>query len=369
MLGNRVNETTSPGDALSFLQLIDRLEVGPPRIEPRRVVSRYTVWKDGKADSCDLVYRFAEDVFGPPDAGALNLASLMAAQVAVNYGLLCREIVFHGSFDAVDREFLTAMAALAARDIYVRKLLRRKPFYTSWVEQIPVVCRECYLLAHLRFPEAPPDALPAWEVDAARGIACGIKNTGIGINFGTTILLGFIVGMAIAGQTFYLFTVENLRQFGALKAMGASTWTLARMILLQAFTVGLTGYGVGIGLAIPTELARPVIDSLRRGQRPQRGYLGVGLQPLDQLRLDLRPRAVHQHQPDLQRGEQVEVVHEAHETTRTVAALLDLVAAAAVEDAVAEVDARRGAALDREDLVGADAEASVAQALHLLNSQ
>ena len=76
-----------------------------------------------------------------------------------------------------------------------------------------------------------------------------LKNTGIGINFGTTILLGFIVGMAIAGQTFYLFTVENLRQFGALKAMGASTFALSRMILLQAFTVGLTGYGVGIGLA------------------------------------------------------------------------------------------------------------------------
>lgn len=82
-----------------------------------------------------------------------------------------------------------------------------------------------------------------------RTIGWVLKNTGIGINFGTTILLGFIVGMAIAGQTFYLFTVENLRQFGALKAMGASTFTLARMILLQAFTVGLTGYGVGIGLA------------------------------------------------------------------------------------------------------------------------
>lgn len=76
-----------------------------------------------------------------------------------------------------------------------------------------------------------------------------LKNTGIGVNFGTTILLGFIVGMAIAGQTFYLFTIENLRQFGALKAMGSSTFTLARMILLQAFTVGLTGYGVGVGLA------------------------------------------------------------------------------------------------------------------------
>lgn len=76
-----------------------------------------------------------------------------------------------------------------------------------------------------------------------------LKNTGIGINFGTTVVLGFIVGMAIAGQTFYLFTVENLRQFGALKAMGTTTATLARMIMLQAFTVGLIGYGTGTGLA------------------------------------------------------------------------------------------------------------------------
>lgn len=76
-----------------------------------------------------------------------------------------------------------------------------------------------------------------------------LKNTGIGVNFGTTVLLGFVVGMAIAGQTFYLFTVENLRQFGALKAIGASTGMLARMILLQSFTVGFIGYGVGIGLA------------------------------------------------------------------------------------------------------------------------
>ena len=76
-----------------------------------------------------------------------------------------------------------------------------------------------------------------------------LENTGIGVNFGTTVLLGFIVGMAIAGQTFYLFTIENLKQFGALKAIGASTRMLARMILLQSFTVGFIGFGVGVGLA------------------------------------------------------------------------------------------------------------------------
>ncbi len=76
-----------------------------------------------------------------------------------------------------------------------------------------------------------------------------LKYTGIPINFGMSVVLGFLVGTAIAGQTFYNFTLENLRQFGALKAMGASTWSILRMILLQALFVGLVGYGIGIGLA------------------------------------------------------------------------------------------------------------------------
>ena len=59
------------------------------------------------------------------------------------------------------------------------------------------------------------------------------------------------------------------------------------------------------------------------------------------------------------------VAHEADEAARAVAALLDLVAAAAVEDAVAEVDARRRARLDDQDLVGADAEAPVGEAAQL----
>jgi putative ABC transport system permease protein len=75
-----------------------------------------------------------------------------------------------------------------------------------------------------------------------------MENTGIPINFGISVTLGFIVGAAIAGQTFYNFTLENLRQFGVLKAMGAGNWTLLRMILLQAGLVGSIGYGLGVGL-------------------------------------------------------------------------------------------------------------------------
>jgi len=76
-----------------------------------------------------------------------------------------------------------------------------------------------------------------------------MKNTGIPVNFGITVLLGFVVGTAIAGQTFYLFTVENIKQFGALKAMGTSNLRIVGMVMLQALQVGLIGYGLGVGVA------------------------------------------------------------------------------------------------------------------------
>ncbi len=75
------------------------------------------------------------------------------------------------------------------------------------------------------------------------------RNTGIPISFGTVVILGMVVGIAIAGQTFYLFVHENMRFLAALKAMGAGLGVLTRMVFLQAFTVGFIGYGLGVGLA------------------------------------------------------------------------------------------------------------------------
>jgi putative ABC transport system permease protein len=74
-----------------------------------------------------------------------------------------------------------------------------------------------------------------------------LRRTGIPINFGITVAVGFLVGCAIAGQTFYLFTVENLKQFGSLKAMGVGNLRLTGMVLLQALVVGSIGYGIGVG--------------------------------------------------------------------------------------------------------------------------
>ncbi len=41
-----------------------------------------------------------------------------------------------------------------------------------------------------------------------------------------------------------------------------------------------SGGSVGIGFAIPAETAAPIVDKLRRGVEIQRGYLGVGIQPV-----------------------------------------------------------------------------------------
>ncbi|HEX3997509.1 MAG TPA: ABC transporter permease [Pirellulales bacterium] len=84
----------------------------------------------------------------------------------------------------------------------------------------------------------------AWKT-----ISYYLKRTGIPINFGITVGLGFIVGCAIAGQTFYTFVLENQNQFGALKAMGVSNRRIVGMVLIQALVVGLIGYSLGVGLA------------------------------------------------------------------------------------------------------------------------
>jgi len=76
-----------------------------------------------------------------------------------------------------------------------------------------------------------------------------MKNTGIFVNFGVAIFLGFIIGTAIAGQTLYNFTVDNLPYFGICKAMGADNTLLMKMVITQALLVSVIGWGIGMGMA------------------------------------------------------------------------------------------------------------------------
>lgn len=90
------------------------------------------------------------------------------------------------------------------------------------------------------------ESMNPWDY-SMRTLGYWMRETGIPINFGIAIALGFFVGVAIAGQMFYNFTLDNLRYFGAFKAMGASSRTLLGMVALQALVAGVLGLGLGLG--------------------------------------------------------------------------------------------------------------------------
>ena len=81
---------------------------------------------------------------------------------------------------------------------------------------------------------------------ARAGVDFIIQNTGIPTNFGITVFLGFVVGVAIVGLTFSLFLRDNIKQFGALKAIGVTNAKIVQMVAAQAGLVGIIGYALGV---------------------------------------------------------------------------------------------------------------------------
>jgi creatinine amidohydrolase/Fe(II)-dependent formamide hydrolase-like protein len=140
-------------DPLSALQIFDRLEVGPVKLESQRLTAPYRLYGEGREDRTELVYSYEETVFDPSEPESQNLADMIAAQVALNYGLFCRSIVFHGTFDKIDRRFIQDMAENTAREIYVKKFIEPNPFLIGAIKTLPVVKKQKYLGASLEFPE------------------------------------------------------------------------------------------------------------------------------------------------------------------------------------------------------------------------
>ncbi|WP_034295918.1 ABC transporter permease [Herbaspirillum sp. RV1423] len=131
--------------------------------------------------------------------------------------------------------------------------------YSRAVQYLPTTrFTSSYILLQLK----TADAMPAIRAEVAKmGYLALTKEeftqrisdfytyqTGIGTNILLMTVMSFIVGLAISGQTFYTFILENLEKFGALKAIGAKSRELISMILFQATFTALTGYGLGVGL-------------------------------------------------------------------------------------------------------------------------
>jgi len=74
--------------------------------------------------------------------------------------------------------------------------------------------------------------------------------TGIGIGFGLTAVMAIVVGMVIVSQTIYTATVEHLREFGTLKAIGATNSEVYGIIVKQALINATLGYAAGLAITL-----------------------------------------------------------------------------------------------------------------------
>ena len=118
--------------SLDSFVVLKKLSVKNIQIEPKRVKAEYWVERfSGETDSYELIYSYQEPYFNKKDAADINLASMMLAQVALNYGLFFETIEFDGLYDKADKKFLSAMLENTSREIVTNKLLIKNEFIKS----------------------------------------------------------------------------------------------------------------------------------------------------------------------------------------------------------------------------------------------
>ena len=105
---------------------------------------------------------------------------------------------------------------------------------------------------------------------AKRSRGYWVASTGIGLNMYLTVFLGCLVGVVVVTQTLYTSTMEHIKEFGTVKAIGGSNRDIYRILGSQAAIAAVIGFGAGrlmafvlapamarirLKLIIPTEFA------------------------------------------------------------------------------------------------------------------
>jgi putative ABC transport system permease protein len=83
-----------------------------------------------------------------------------------------------------------------------------------------------------------------------RAVLYWTVQTGMGMAFFLTAILAVLIGGAIVGQTIYAGTMEHLRDYGTLKAMGARNRDINLVILSQAAASAILGFTLGVGVSL-----------------------------------------------------------------------------------------------------------------------
>jgi putative ABC transport system permease protein len=269
----QVNETKALRDTdVNRVRSVDGVDFAVPLFQG--VMKARTA--DGSDKQIQLIGLHGGTLFGRPavmldgDISQLRVPNTvvvdeLAAQPTRLGAGLGRDLRVGDTFEINDREARVVGICKTERHFFGYPYV-----FTSYDQALQYSPRQRKMLSMIL--AEPKPGLTAGEVALRIGAETGMKaytvpeferstmdwiwrNTGIPASFMTTIILGFVVGVAVSGQTFYSFVLENLKNLGALKAMGAGNGLLAGMLLVQALTVGIIGYGLGLGLTAVFGLA------------------------------------------------------------------------------------------------------------------
>lgn len=83
-----------------------------------------------------------------------------------------------------------------------------------------------------------------------------ISTTGLGLNMYLTAFLGVLIGVVVVAQTLYTMTMDHLKEFGTIKAIGGGNADIYRILLQQAAIAAVTGFVIGL---IPALVMRPFV--------------------------------------------------------------------------------------------------------------
>lgn len=72
-----------------------------------------------------------------------------------------------------------------------------------------------------------------------------VASTGIGLNMYLTVFLGCLVGIVVVTQTLYTSTMEHIKEFGTVKAIGGSNLDIYRILGAQALIAAVIGFVAG----------------------------------------------------------------------------------------------------------------------------
>lgn len=232
-----------------------------------RHIVRFAQWKkpDGGQEGILLVgVEPGTGMGGPWNLTAGSVAALREPDAVIVDELYLDKLGITGVGDVVEINDRRARVVGLTRGI--RTFTTSPTVFTTFSHALDFLPlpedRTLYVLAHVE-----PGAAPGQVAAALRRRLTGVDvvtndqwlttqqnywmfGTGAGITVLIAAALGLLVGVVVVAQTIYSATVDHLREYGTLKAMGATNAYLYRVILQQAAISAVAGYAIGIAVAL-----------------------------------------------------------------------------------------------------------------------